>query len=114
MPRALPDEAVQEMLDEIERSGREHARLRARLESLRELRKITKARLMKLLEEEGISAFAAQERDAYAHPAYQAIVDRMVEAIEQEHNAAVDYAIAEKRWESWRTISADLRAASRN
>ena len=109
----LPDEAVQAMLEDIERTGRVHAAAKGKTSALTELRKIHKAQLMKVLEANGVKSLAAQTREAYAHPTHQVVVDRLVAAIEEEMNAAVAHSIAEKTWESWRTRSADLRAASR-
>lgn len=111
--RILPDEYVQELFEKIEKTGNEHARTKGRVAALMEMRKIHKSQLMQVKQACGVTSTAAQEREAYADPTYQEVVDRLVAAIEEEGRAAVAHSLAEKAWESWRTENANQRAATR-
>lgn len=107
----LPDEYVQQLFDELQGAARRHARAKALAEGLREDRKITKAQLMSVAEADGVGSIAARETFAYSHPNYKAIVVKLREAIEQETLSQYECKLIELRFEAWRTISANERAA---
>lgn len=110
----LPDEHLQELFDDIAAKGREHARAKALVTSLTELRKITKNQLMKMMAEvHGVRGREKLEMEAYTHPQYRLVVDKLAKAIEDEVNKAVEHQNAERAWESWRTLCANERAIHR-
>lgn len=112
--RNLPDELVQEILDELEDAGEQHAKTKARLRHLEEGRKILKAQLMKLGQVTmGLTAVQAREQFAYSYPTYVDHVAAMVLAVENEALMFYRWKRAEIRYEVWRTLSADSRAAKR-
>lgn len=108
----IPDDLVQELLNDIEERGKEYARARARAAHLSDLKGITEAQLMKMLEAGGLSVVAAQKRDARASPSYLEVVKQLHDAIEDETVCEVKFRNAERAWESWRTLCANERAAS--
>jgi len=73
---------------------------------LEEFRKSQKALLMKQSLE---PALGAQERDAYAHPEYIALLKGLREAVEIEEKLRWDLIAAQARVDIWRTEQANLR-----
>jgi hypothetical protein len=74
---------------------------------LEEFRKSKKALLMKQSLE---PALGAQERDAYAHPEYIALLKGLRAAVEIEEKLRWDLIAAQARIEVYRTQQANLRA----
>lgn len=112
--RNLPDELVQELLNELQDSGEQHAKAKARMRQLEEQRKIVKAQLMKVGQTVGgLTSGAKLELFAYSHPTYVDLVASLVTAIENE--ALMDYRRkdAEIRYECWRSLNSNQRAATR-
>ena len=110
----LPDEFVQELLDGMETMGRTYALAKARRAGLEEQRKMKKNELMVVAEEgEDIRQFNKQERFAYSHPAYRAVVDEYVAAVQAEAEAEYALELFRMRFEAWRTVSANDRATLR-
>lgn len=106
----LPDELVQQLLENIETFGDRHASAQAEQERLKENRKITKNVLMKFAEADGIKSHVQQEKYAYTHPTYLRAVADWIKSIEEGVKAEVRFRNAEREWESWRTISANQRS----
>lgn len=110
----LPDELCNQLIENIEDASRPYAKAKALVTSLEELRKTTKAGLMKLARAQGEArSKEAAEVWAYTHPQYDDVVKRLVEAIEEEVIKETQFKNAEREWESWRTISANERKATR-
>ena len=109
----LPDEYVQQLMNELDETSQTYAKKKAMAEGLREDRKVTKAQLMSVAEAEGYSSLAKQEVFAYGHPTYKAILDKLRVAIEEEALWSYKCKMCELRFEAWRTISANTRAATR-
>lgn len=109
----LPDEYVQQLIDDLEVASQDYARAKAEADGLRELRKVTKAQLMSVAEAEGNGSIARQEVYAYGHPTYRAILERLRTAIEDETLRQYQCKLAELKFEAWRTISANQRAVTR-
>jgi len=109
----LPDTYVQELMEEMESASVLYARAKALAEGLREDRKITKAQLMNVAESEGVAAYSRQEVFAYSHPTYRRIVKDLRQAIEDETLKQYKCKMCELKFEAWRTISANTRAATR-
>lgn len=106
----LPDDLVNQLLENIEELAEPYAKAKALQESLKENRKITKNTLMKMAEVEGIKSHVQQEKFAYLHPQYKLAVNKWIQAIEDEVMAETRFKNAEREWESWRTICANERA----
>lgn len=111
---ALPDELVQQLLENIETASKPYAKAKALVTSLEELRKSTKAGLMKMARALGeATSREAAEAWAYTHENYQDVVKRLVAAIEDEVLEQTKFQNSEREWESWRTLCANERSATR-
>lgn len=77
---------------------------------IEEFRKSKKALLMKESRE---SSSVAQERDAYAHDDYLALLTGLKEAVEVEERLRWELIAAQARVEIWRTEQANNRAQDR-
>ncbi len=75
-----------------------------------EYRKTLKAQLMA---ENVALAFAAQEREAYAHPSYEAHLKAIQEAVEAEERLRWLMVAAQARIEVWRSLESTARAEGR-
>lgn len=111
MSGQAPDEHIQAMLDEIERTGRIHAQAKRYMLALKDQKEIALASVMKILENEGIGALAKQRREALLHPQYAAVLAKYHASIEDEIIARTIAENAGRLFESWRTESANFRAA---
>lgn len=101
-----PHEAV----DFIYRTAPLYAQAKADRVHLEEFRKSKKALLMKA---SGESAIGAQEREAYAHADYIALLDGLKEAVVKEETLRWQLISAQMRGELYRTQSANNRAIDR-
>lgn len=90
--------------------AREYAAAEATRIYLTELRKSTKADLMKKAEADGVTAANAQEREAYAHPEYKALLRDLREATEVATLRRLEFKMKEWEIEVWRTKNATKRA----
>jgi hypothetical protein len=94
-------------VDYILTNGKKFAKAKAERTYIEEYRKSLKAILMKRSSE---SAITAQERDAYAHPEYQQLLEGLREAVEIEEKLRWDLIAAQAVVEIWRTQQANNRA----
>ena len=56
------------------------------------------------------TAIGAQEREAYAHPEYRALLDGIKVAMEEEEKLRWDLIAAQAAIDIWRTEQSNLRA----
>ena len=101
-----PHEAV----DFIYRQAPKYAKAKAERVYLEEFRKSKKALLMKASD---AGAINAQEREAYSHPEYIALLDGLKAAVENEETLRWSLVAAQARVEIWRTESANNRSVDR-
>lgn len=94
-------------IDYILENAKAHAKAKAERNYLEEYRKSLKAILMKQCME---SAIGAQEREAYAHPEYQALLEGIRAAMELEEKLRWDLIAAQAVVDIWRTEQSNLRA----
>ena len=94
-------------VDFIIKNGKKFAQAKAERVYIEEFRKSKKALLMKASVEKNVNA---QERDAYAHEDYVALLDGLKEAVEVEETLKWQMTAAEMRVEIWRTEQANNRA----
>lgn len=99
---ADPNEAV----DYIFKNGKKFAKAKAERIYLEEYRKSLKAILMKRSVE---NAIGAQERDAYAHDEYLALLQGLKAAVEMEEELRWALIAAQARVEIWRSQEATNR-----
>tara|TARA_R110000822_G_scaffold18041_1_gene59919 strand:+ start:19285 stop:19608 length:324 start_codon:yes stop_codon:yes gene_type:complete len=99
---ADPNEAV----DYIFKNGKKFAKAKAERIYLEEYRKSLKAILMKRSVE---NAIGAQERDAYAHDEYLALLQGLKAAVEVEEELRWALIAAQARVEIWRSQEATNR-----
>jgi hypothetical protein len=106
-PRTIdPHDAV----DFIYRQAPKYAQAKADRVYLEEFRKSKKSLLMKT---SGENAVAAQEREAYSHPEYIALLEGLRAAVEAEETLRWGLVAAQARVEIWRTESANNRGMDR-
>lgn len=102
-----PNDAV----DYILKHSREFAQAKAHRVYLEEYRKSLKAILMKRSLEETIGG---QEREAYAHPEYKALLMGLKESIEIEEKLKWELIAAQARVDVWRSTNANNRFIDKN
>jgi hypothetical protein len=100
------DEAAQKALDFLRFQAAEAALSRANRIYMEEFRKTVKANCMAVSSEKAITA---QERDAYANPAYIAHLEAMRAAIELDEIHRWKMVAAQATIEAWRTHQANRR-----
>jgi hypothetical protein len=101
-----PNEAV----DFILKNAKHFAKAKAERVYLEEFRKSKKSLLMKeSTEQTGV----AQERDAYAHPEYIALLEGLKAAVETEEQLKWTLIAAQARIEIWRSQEASNRLQER-
>ena len=93
-------------VDHIITHAQQFADAKAKRIFLEEFRKSKKALLMKQSIE---GALGAQERDAYAHHEYIALLKGLRKAVEIEEKLRWDLIAAQARVDIWRTEQANLR-----
>lgn len=98
-------------VDYIIANAKRFAKAKAERVYLEEFRKSKKALLMKASTE---PAIGAQERDAYAHDEYIALLEGLRQAVELEEKLRWDLIAAQARVEVWRTEQASARAEVRS
>lgn len=97
-------------LDFIRDNAPAYAKAKAERIYMEEFRKTKKAILMKDAEGRGATSAASQERDAYAHPDYQAHLQALKEAVEIEEKLRWHLEAAKIKVEVWRSLGANNRA----
>jgi hypothetical protein len=95
-----------EAIDYIIKNAGRFANARAERVYIEEYRKSLKALLM---QRSGQKVIAAQERDAYAHEEYAALLAGLREAVEVEEKLRWDLIAAQARIEVWRSQEATNR-----
>ncbi|UOF78851.1 hypothetical protein [Caudoviricetes sp.] len=98
------------VLDYIRDNAKAYAQAKANRIYIEEYRKTLKAKLMQQAQQEGATASATQERDAYAHPEYEMLLKALEEAVEAEETLRWRLIAAQARVEVWRSIGANQRA----
>ena len=104
-----PEEAAQTIRDKAPAYGE----AKAQRVYLEEFRKSKKALLMKDALEMGYEAANAQEREAYADPAYQQLIKGLAAAIEKEETLKWEIEAARLDIEIWRSREATNRTQDR-
>jgi hypothetical protein len=105
--RMIEERDPNKAIDYILTNGKTFAKAKAERVYIEEYRKSLKAILQKRSTE---TAITAQERDAYAHPEYQALLVGLREAVEAEEKLRWDLIAAQAVVEIWRTQQANNRA----
>jgi len=100
-------------LDFIRDNAPAYAKAKSERIYLEEFRKSKKALLMRAAEIAGHKTGAAQEREAYAHDDYMALLEGLRAAVEQEEALRWLIVGAQAKIEAWRTIEANRRAEAK-
>jgi hypothetical protein len=100
-------------LDFIRDNAPAYAKAKSERIYLEEFRKSKKALLMRAAEIAGHKTGAAQEREAYAHDDYMALLEGLRSAVEQEEALRWLIVGAQAKIEAWRTIEANRRAEAK-
>lgn len=100
-------------LDFIRDHAPAYAKAKAQRIYLEEFRKTKKALCMKAAETSGTNAISAQERDAYADPEYQTLLEGLRAAVEEEERLRWLLIGAQAKIEAWRTLEANRRVEAK-
>lgn len=103
-------DVIETRFAQLEALANEYAEAHAQAEHLSEFRKSKKALLMKEAEVSGVKTAAIQERDAYAHPDYVALLQGLKAATERAVSCKWRLELMKMRFEWARTQSANRRA----
>ncbi len=95
-------------LDYIRDTAPLYAKAKAERVYLEEFKKSLKGILMKAAEKSHPSA-ASQEREAYADPQYQALLEGLREAVEEEEKLRWMIVAAQAKIEVWRSLESSRR-----
>ena len=106
----IEDRDIERTIDWLVHEAKAAAQARADRIYMEEFRKVEKARLQK---ESGEDSVAAQEREAYAHPEYQAHLKALREAVFADERYRWLMTSAEAKIEAWRTMQANQRIQSK-
>lgn len=106
----MSEEKAESSFAELERLADEYAKAQAEADHLAEFRKSKKALLMQEAERLGKTSAVMQEREAYAHPEYIALLDGLNEATERALALKWKLRTWEMRLDVWRTKQATARA----
>lgn len=96
-------------LDFIRDNAPAYAQAKAKRIYLGEYRKTKKALCMRAAESAGVNAISAQERDAYADPDYEALLEGLREAVEEEERLRWLMIAAQAKIEVWRSLESSRR-----
>lgn len=105
-----PEDAAQDIRDKAPAFGE----AKAQRVYLEEFRKTKKALLMKDALKLGVEAANAQEREAYADPAYHQLIKGLATAIEKEETLKWELEAARLDIEIWRSREATNRTQDRS
>lgn len=103
-------DSLEKRLQELRDMAAQYAVAEARRQYLQEFRKSQKAILMIAAEKAGYNSVAAQEREAYASPAYIELLDSLEIAITDAERLKWELKITELGQSSWQTLQANRRA----
>lgn len=103
-------DALEKRFAELEDLAREYAQAQAEADHLAEFRKSKKALLMREAEAAGKTSAVIQEREAYAHKDYIALIEGLKEATEKALYLHWRLKLVQMRFDSWRTTEATKRA----
>lgn len=103
----------QAAVEELWKAAPAHAKAKAERVYLEEFRKSKKAMLMRSAELEGHKSAVAQEREAYSHPEYLALLSALKEAVEAEELARWRMVSCQAAVEVWRSQEASNRRIDR-
>ena len=104
------DTQAERRLDALRTLIQDHAKAKSERVQLEHYRKVKKATLMKRAEQDGFNAIGAQEREAYAHPEYEKLINALATATGQESETWWMLKMEEWKFETWRTRMASERA----
>ena len=105
MSKVDPNDAI----EFIFKHGRRFAQAKAERTYLEEFKKSRKALLMKEAEGWGHKTAAAQEREAYAHESYIALLEGLRDAVAVEEELRWGLVAAQARIDVWRSQEASAR-----
>jgi len=109
MDKIDPNDAIDFMIQ----NSKQYAQAKANRIYLEEFRKTMKAELCKAALVNGIEAVNAQEREAYADPAYKTHLEALRDAVEAEERLRWMMVAAQARIDVWRSQEASNRAIER-
>jgi len=96
-------------LNYIRDHAKQYAQAKANRVQLEEYRKVIKAKLMQQAQQEGVTASATQERDAYAHPSYSEHLKALGAAVEEEERLRWMIEAAKLKVSVWQSLGANAR-----
>ena len=104
------DETIERQMIELRKIGPEYAKAYAQKEYLEEFKRSKIAILCKQAEQNGHSSYAAQEREARAHPDYLHLLEGLRDATERAESLRWQLEAAKIATEVWRSVESSRRA----
>lgn len=104
------DVQTEQRMEQLRELIRHHASAKYDRVRLEHYRKVKKAQLMKRAEGDGHHTVGAQEREAYAHPEYEKLIDALATATQEETETWWKLRMEEWKFDAWRTRMASERA----
>src|SRR5262245_917607 len=99
----LSDEQIEKRMQELRQKASDYADAQAEADYLEDFKKSKAAILMKEAETKGFKTVASQEREAYAHADYIALLEGLKVATAQALRLRWELRLAEIGSEIWRT-----------
>lgn len=106
----LGDDLIETLIHEIRECAEAYAHIKARKSRLEDQKKVVLAREATKAAERGTKTASAQDRAALASEAYEALLEDLENAVEEEARLHWKLRSAELMFESWRTKSANERS----
>jgi hypothetical protein len=109
----ITNQQIEQRLAELRETSRQFAKAKSEMEYLEHFRKSKHALLMREAEKLGFKTAAAQEREAYAHPEYQQLLEGLKIATELSERSRWELEIARMGIDLWRTKESSIRAEAK-
>jgi hypothetical protein len=106
----MTDVQTEQRMEVLRQLIRDQAKAKHDRVRLEHYRKVKKAQLMKRAEQDGHHTVGAQEREAYAHPEYEKLIEGLAAATEQETESWWLLQMEQWKFDAWRTRMASERA----
>jgi hypothetical protein len=110
----IDDTRAEAAVMHIRKSAETYAKAKAQRIYLEEFKRTKRAILMQQAERSGHTTSAAQEREAYANPEYNDLLEGLRVAIETEERIRWEMVSAELTVDIWRTQKASARMLDRS
>jgi hypothetical protein len=105
------EELEESFFADFRRLSRIFSQAKSERSALEQYRKTLRSRIMVEASERGVKSYQNQLRDAEADPRYEQIIYAYEAAVLKESGAYMELELLRLKFEKWRTLRADERAA---